>query len=94
MATNMPKTDGEREYLAHALERVLEDLNGAGRELVIDFSPVRRIDAGAIAALQSLAGLAESKGVKIALRGVAVEVYKVLKLAKAVPRFTFTATQA
>jgi hypothetical protein len=38
-----------------------------------------------------LAGAADEKAVKVALRGVHVDVYKVLKLVKLTPRFSFPA---
>ncbi|MGA7381030.1 MAG: STAS domain-containing protein [Terriglobales bacterium] len=77
-------------------ERVVEGLQDAGRkldglerEVALDFSSVRRIDPSVVRALEELAGIAEDKGVKIALRGLNVDVYKVLKLVKLASRFTF-----
>ncbi|MFZ0802538.1 MAG: STAS domain-containing protein [Terriglobales bacterium] len=77
-------------------ERVVEGLQDAGRkldglerEVVLDFSSVRRIDPSVVRALEELAGIAEDKGVKIALRGLNVDVYKVLKLVKLASRFIF-----
>ena len=55
----------------------------------LDFSAVRRVDTAGLSALEELAAIAEGRGVKLALRGVNSEVYKVLKLAKLGPRFSF-----
>ena len=66
-------------------------LDGASREVALDLSSVRRIDPSAIGALEKLAGAADEKAVKVALRGVHVDVYKVLKLVKLTPRFSFPA---
>ena len=75
----------------HALQEALAKLDDAGGEMNLDFSSVRRIDAGALGALEKLAGAADAKAVKIVLGGVNVEVYKVLKLMKLAPRFSFLA---
>ena len=57
--------------------------------MILDFSAVRRIDPDALTLLKALAGLADEKGVKLALRGVNVSIYKVLKLVNLAPRFSF-----
>jgi anti-anti-sigma regulatory factor len=57
--------------------------------MVLDFSTVRRVDPAALSAMEELAAVAEGKDVKLALRGVNIDIYKVLKLAKLVPRFSF-----
>jgi len=41
--------------------------------------------------MESLAGRADEKAVKVVLRGVNVDIYKVLKLMKLAPRFSFVA---
>ncbi len=58
-------------------------------EVILDFSSVRRIDARAVAALDQLAACAEEEGINVVLRGMNVEVYKVLKLVKLTSHFTF-----
>ncbi|MGA3076280.1 MAG: STAS domain-containing protein [Bryobacteraceae bacterium] len=73
------------------IEQALAKLDGAGREVALDLSSVRRIDPSAIGALEKLAGAADEKAVKVSLRGVHVDVYKVLKLVKLTPRFSFPA---
>jgi anti-anti-sigma regulatory factor len=77
--------DGDR--VAQTLLEAQEKLDGAKGELVLDFSAVCRVDPGALRAMEAFAGVADEKSVKVALRGVNVDVYKVLKLAKLTPRF-------
>lgn len=72
-----------------ALQEALEKLDGAGGEVVLDFSSVSRVDPGALNAMEKLASAADEKAVKIALRGVNAGVYKTLKLMKLTPRFSF-----
>jgi anti-anti-sigma regulatory factor len=57
--------------------------------VALDFSSVQRIDAIALSAMAEFADIADSKGVKVVLRGVNVGVYKVLKLVKLASRFSF-----
>jgi len=72
-----------------ALREAGDKLNGTEGEAVLDFSCVRRIDSSALRAMEEFARVADDKNVKIALRGVNVDVYKVLKLVKLTRRFTF-----
>ena len=81
------KVDQDR--IAPALEDAAGDLDRAQGEAVLDFSSVRRIDSAGLRALEDLARVADEKAVKIALRGVNVDVYKVLKLVKLTRRFSF-----
>lgn len=89
MATNIvwPQIDGE--HVVEGLHETLGKLDRAAGELVLDFSSVRRLDPAALGAMERLAGRADDQCVKIALRGVNVSVYKVLKLVKLAPRFSF-----
>ena len=73
------------------IEQAFAKLDGASREVALDLSSVSRIDPSAVGALEKLAGAADHKAVKVALRGVHVDVYKVLKLVKLTPRFSFPA---
>jgi len=75
--------------VAPALQEARQKLDGAGGEVVLDFSSVRRIDADALQALQELAREASQKAVRVVLRGVNIEIYKVLTLVKLAPRFSF-----
>ena len=82
------KIDGER--VADALQEIGNGLDGAnGDKVALDFSSVRRIDPCALRALDELAGIADEHAVALELRGVSVDVYKVLKVAKLAPRFRF-----
>ncbi len=83
------KIDGEG--VAHALQQAGErlDTGTANGQMVLDFSTVRRVDPASLSAMVELAGIADGRGVKLALRGVNIDVYKVLKLAKLAPRFSF-----
>jgi anti-anti-sigma regulatory factor len=81
------KIDGEG--VVPALQEAGEKLEAADGQLVLDFSAVRRVDSAALSAMEELAGMAEGKGVKLGLRGVNIDVYKVLKLARLAPRFSF-----
>jgi len=71
------------------LQEAGKKLDGTEREVVLDLSSVRRIDSSALAAIEELARTADEKSVKVALRGVNVDVYKVLKLVKLTNRFSF-----
>ena len=79
----------EEEHVVEALQDAGRKLDGIGREVVLDFSSVRRIDPGVVRAMEEFSGIADDKGVKVALRGLNVDVYKVLKLVKLASRFTF-----
>ena len=79
--------DGE--HVAAALRDAGEQLDEAEGEAVLDFSSVSRIDSMALRALQELADVADQKALRLALRGVNVRVYKVLKLVKLTRRFSF-----
>jgi len=81
------KIDEDR--IVQGLQEAREKLDGAEGEAMLDFSSVLRIDASSLMALERFAGAADNKGVKVALRGVNVSVYKVLKLVKLTSRFSF-----
>jgi len=83
----MFKIDGER--VVYALQQAGEKLDTANGQVVLDFSAVGRIDPAALAAMEELAGVADGRGIRLALRGVNIDVYKVLKLAKLAPRFSY-----
>jgi anti-anti-sigma regulatory factor len=89
MATNavLVKIDGAR--VAQAVEEAREQLDGAQGEVVLDFSSVRRIDSGALRAMEHLAEAVGKSGTKLVLNNVNIDIYKVFKLMKLVPRFSF-----
>jgi anti-anti-sigma regulatory factor len=89
MSMNTECLESNGECMIAALQDAQEKLDSAGTELVLDFSSVRQIDPGTLRALEQLAGMADEKAVKLVLRGINVDVYKVLKLVKLAPRFTF-----
>lgn len=61
----------------------------AQSEVTLDFASVARIDPKVVGALEQLAGLAEDRSVKVVLRGVNGDIYKVLKLLRLTQRFSF-----
>lgn len=77
--------------LVQTLQEVAEKLDGANGEVILDFASVRRVDPGELKAMDKLVSVAEEKGVRVVLRGTNVDVYKVLKLARLGPRFSFVA---
>ena len=78
-----------------AINETLQDslaklqLDGAGGEVVVDFSGVQRIDPSTLKTLDKLADAAHERAAKVVLGGVNVDVYKVLKLMKLERRFSF-----
>ena len=79
----------DEEHVVQALEEARAKLDGSDGEVVLDFSSLRRIDPAALRALQQLAAVADEKSVKLVLRGVNIDLYKVLKLMKLASRFSF-----
>ena len=78
------------EQVGHALrEEAMEQVSSAAGELLLDFSSVARVDADGVRALEELARLADVRSVKVALGGVNMDIYKVLKLMKLTGCFTF-----
>ena len=74
---------------AEGLRGANEKLAESDGELVLDLSAVLRIQPRALTELDRLARLAAQKSIKVVLRGVTVEVYKTLKLARLAPHFSF-----
>jgi anti-anti-sigma regulatory factor len=89
MATIAVSLEIGAERVTPALEEARKKLEGAEGEMVLDFSAVRRIDAGALQALQQLAAAADERSIKLVLRGVSIDIYKVLKLMQLASRFSF-----
>jgi anti-anti-sigma regulatory factor len=79
----------DEDHVVQALQEARTKLDGADGEVILDFSSVRRIDPAALRAMEELAGIAHEKTVKLVLRGVNIDVYKVLKLMKLASRFSF-----
>jgi len=79
----------DEELFVRALQDAGGSLDCAQGEAILDFSSVRRIDSSALRAMEEFARIADDKAVRIVLRGVNVDVYKVLKLVKLAHRFSF-----
>jgi len=81
------KVDEER--VIQALKEAGETMDSAGGEVLLDFSSVRRIVPNVLRVMEEFVGIADNKGVKVVLRGVNVDVYRVFKLVKLASRFSF-----
>ena len=75
--------------IASLLHDANEDLKHTGKTVEVNFTSVRRIDPPSLVALEQLAGEAEKKKLEVTLRGVNIDVYKVMKLAQLTSRFSF-----
>ncbi len=91
MTTNAPVGRMDAERLRQAIEEAREKLATNADQVVLDMSSAFRLDASAVHAMEVLAGAAEEKGVKVVLRGVSTEMYKVLKGVELAQRFSFLA---
>jgi anti-anti-sigma regulatory factor len=83
----MLRVDGER--FVQCIDDARYKLDIAEEEIVLDFSSIVRIDPSIARAMKLLANTAKDKTVRVVLRGVNVEVYKVLTLVKLVQYFSF-----
>ena len=77
------------ERIAGALHEAAEKINAGESEIVLSFSSVPRIDSSAAGALEELARLAEERSVKVVLRAVNVDIYRVLTQLRLAQRFCF-----
>jgi anti-anti-sigma regulatory factor len=77
------------EGAAETLKQICGKLPANGGEVLLDFFFVQALPPAAIQALEELAGTAELMKVKVILRGVNVELYKVLKLSQLCDKFGF-----
>jgi len=89
MAMSAVWTKIDEQSVVLSLRDAIDELDGADGDLTLDFSSVPRVDTTVIRTLEELATRAEDKKIKIVLRGVNVDVYKVLKLMKLGHRFSF-----
>ena len=71
------------------IQDAVQKINGGEQEVMLDFTDVTRIDGNVVRALEELAGVAEERSVKVILRSVNVDIYRVLKQLKLTERFTF-----
>lgn len=90
MAASSSVSELKAGSLAESLLQTRQRLDASDGEMILDFSDVRRIDCEALKAMLDLAGAAEAKQTKLILRGVNVDVYKVLKLMKLASRFSYS----
>ena len=81
----------DEKQLITVLHELVEKLDRAGSEIVLDFSAVRWIDSKVVLAIDELAQKADEKSLRVVLRNVNVDVYKVLKLVRLTPRLSFAA---
>ncbi|HVZ19214.1 MAG TPA: STAS domain-containing protein [Terriglobales bacterium] len=89
MATIAEWVKMDANNLEQSLHEAREKLNCADRELVLDFAAIGRIGSNALIALEQLSASAQEKSVKLVLRGVTVEIYRVLQAAKLAKHFSF-----
>lgn len=89
MATTAVWTKIEQEFAVEVLREALDKVDRENGDVTLDFSSLQQIDAGMVRAMEELADRADDKGVRVTLRGVRVDVYKVLKLVKLSSRFVF-----
>ena len=75
--------------ITEQLRYALDSVESAAGEVSLDFSSERRVDAAALRMMETLAGTAGGRGVKVVLHGVNIDIYKTLKLVKLAPRFSF-----
>ena len=81
------KIDEDR--VVGGLEEACDKLDSADGEVVLDFSSVRRVHSSGLKATEQFAAAADQKNVKVVLRGVTPEVFKVLRLVNLSSRFSF-----
>ena len=74
--------------LIGALQAAGEKLESMEGDMILDFSAVRRVDPAALSAMSDFVDSADENCVHLVLRGVSVDVYRVLKLARLEQRFS------
>ena len=89
METNAAFLSIDEGNLTSAFETAGETLEGEPGQFGVDLSCVRRIDSVGLNAIQDFAHRADEKKVKVVLRGVNANVYKMLKLARLTRHFLF-----
>lgn len=89
MTTSAVWIQVDPEQVLSALQEAVEKMNRGESEVVLDFSSVFRIDPGIVRAMDRLAGLAAERSVKVVLRAVNADIYRVLKLVNLAQKFSF-----
>ncbi len=89
MATVSVMLKVDNHDVVRTLRQSCEQLKSGDGQLIVDFSALRRIDPQVLSAMRDLTARAEANSVKLTLRGVNIEVYKVLTLLKLASRFSY-----
>jgi anti-anti-sigma regulatory factor len=89
MAVNTVWLNIDGKDVAQALQEARKNLDSIEGEAILDFSSLRRIDSNELRAMEEFARAADQKAVKVVIRGVNVDVYKVLKLVRLTRWFSF-----
>jgi anti-anti-sigma regulatory factor len=89
MSTISTPHEAETGDLMESLRQAQSRLSSADEDVALDLSSVRRIGPGVLKHLQGLARMSESTKTRVTLRGVSVDVYKVLKLMRLSSHFSF-----
>jgi len=90
MTTNPLWITLEPDGAIHALrQQAVERLGCCAGELVLDCASLPRIDSSMAGAFENLANLAAQASVKVLLRAVNIDVYRVLALLNLTERFSF-----
>lgn len=76
-------------HVAETLKEVRGGLAANGGEVLLDFFFVQTLDPAGIEGLEQLSATAQLLKAKVILRGVNVELYKVLKLSELTDKFLF-----
>jgi anti-anti-sigma regulatory factor len=79
----------DSESVASSLQELEKSLKRSQGEVVIDVSSVPRLSESALRSLAEFASKADAASVKVILRGVNVDVYKVLVLMNLNSKFSF-----
>ena len=89
MASSPTTVTSDKQLLTAALDHAVKQLDDAAKEIVLDFSSIRHIHSSDLRRLEEFAHAAEVKKIRVLLRGVNVDVYKALKLARITREFEF-----
>jgi ABC-type transporter Mla MlaB component len=89
MATISEWVKIESETLSTSLKQAHQKVSLAQGDVVLDLSSLLRLDTETLLGLEELLSFADEKQVKLAMRGVTIDVYKVLKLSRLSSRFAF-----
>ena len=80
--------------VAECVHEAHMQLDPSREQITLDFSSLLRITAEDLRAMEELVDRADNQSIKVMLCGVNVDIYKVLKLVKLAPRFSFASGDA